>query len=292
MSPACRDFRRRLGQALSGRARPDRPDRPGGLGALSWHEHLLGCADCRALLAAEEALEALLGSLPEPTLPQDLAERVLARLELARAEQALDELLDRHDELAVPAELSSAVLAALRPHRDAQRAEHPAQHPAEHEERALERLLETLPAPVVPAGLAARVLAGLEPERARRGAARRTRPSTSGPFLGLGLGLGRALGWLVAAGLLALAWVAWLRSPARRDGLAPPSGDELAAAPGPENGAESGGAGPADSVPSEILATLDLLESWELVAEDDPDLALGALDEVDLLLLELEAEDS
>jgi hypothetical protein len=253
VKPACREFRRRLARALSGRAQVP------ALGALAWHEHLLGCADCRALLAAEEVLEALLASLPEPALPPDLARRVLARLDLARAEQALDELLaiDRLEELAAPAELASGVLAALQPEREALRAE-----------RALDRLLDGQPAPRVPAGLAQRVLARLAPRRRserRRASARRVAP------------------WLAAAGLAASAWGAWQRWAAPEGPRGAPPAPVAAGAAVPEAGAD---------VPAELLAALDLLESWEVLTADDPDLALAALDEVDLLLLELEAEGS
>jgi len=237
---ACREFRARLADALGA---PSSSAREGvaGLTSLSWHEHLLGCADCRTLLEAEEALEALLATLPEPVLPPALAQRVLARLARARGERALDELLERGAELAVPAGLAGGVLAALRPQRD---------------EAALDRLLDRLAPPEPPAGLARRVLRGLEPQRARRAPAGRRRPA---PW---------ALG-VAAALLLAFSWAAWMAR-GKRD-------------PQPAHFEE----------PSEaLLASLELLESWELLAADDLDLALADLDEVGLLILELEAEDS
>jgi hypothetical protein len=106
---ACEDFRRRLAASLIGRPSPPAAD-------VAWHEHLLGCEPCRALLAAEEALEAVLASLPAPELPAQLAERVLAGLDAAREaqelERRLDVLLERVPAPIVPAGLAQRVLAA------------------------------------------------------------------------------------------------------------------------------------------------------------------------------------
>ena len=113
---ACRDFRSRLASLLSGRASS------ASFGELAWHEHLLGCADCRALVETEQALEELLASLPQPQLPPELAQRLLARLEPARGDVALDLLLERGDAVAVPGALASRMLAKLDSARAAQRA--------------------------------------------------------------------------------------------------------------------------------------------------------------------------
>jgi len=146
--------------------------RAGALGnemrALEWHEHLLGCTACRELLEAEQALEELLASLPEPRLPAELTRRVLARLRANRLpderpdpylpdpeldEEALDELLaldsvdDEHAR--PPRELSGNVLAGLRVAR------------ARDE---LDLLLER-DALTAPAGLTANTLAALAAER-------------------------------------------------------------------------------------------------------------------------------
>ena len=102
----CIEFRCLLEEALSGRADPPR------LTELGWHEHLLGCGDCRGLLEAEEALELLLASLPDPKLPPDLRRRVLLRLRAGRQEP-LESLLDL-DHVEVPGGLARATTDALR----------------------------------------------------------------------------------------------------------------------------------------------------------------------------------
>lgn len=131
----CADFRQRLARALDGLASPAE------LRPIHWHEHLLGCTECRTLLEQEEALEALLATLPAPQLPADLARRVLARLTSARAGRELDALLDL-DRAIPPAGLADRVRTGARA------------------EVALDRLLELDPLPVPPEGLAARVAAG------------------------------------------------------------------------------------------------------------------------------------
>lgn len=141
----CNEFRGALERHLRGRPLPEE------LSSLSWDAHLLSCAECRALLEAEEALEVLLASLPEPSLPAELAERVLARLARAADERdaLLDELLDRDDAPAVPAGLAERVLAGV----------------AHARARDLDALLDELPAPEIPAGLSDRTLAALSAER-------------------------------------------------------------------------------------------------------------------------------
>jgi len=135
----CRGFRRRLARALEGRPMPQK------LTELSWHEHLLGCAECRALLEREEALEVLLATLPEPQLPPDVVRRLVARLDHASdgAEPAeLDALLELASAEA-PAGLSNRVLSGVRA------------------EAALDALLDLDPQPVAPAGLARSVRDGV-----------------------------------------------------------------------------------------------------------------------------------
>jgi len=244
---ACRDFRARLAAALSGR-----PD-PAGASALAWHEHLLGCGDCRALLEAEEALELVLASLPAPELPARLAERVLARL--ARERDAdLDGLLAL-DRVAPPAGLSARLLAGLAAER-AQAAE----------ELALDRLLARVPAPAVPRRLAERVLARLAPARGLRPAARVRR---------LRLAAAAAL----AASVLALA--GWRALRPRAESVAPLAG------PG-ERVAASGG--PEEPDP-ELLRSLDVLERWDLLAGEDVATLFAALDPVEEQLLDLAYRD-
>jgi len=135
MNP-CDAFRRDLEAALVG---------TDDLRALGWHEHLLGCGDCKALLEQEEALELLLTSLPRPALPPELARRVLARLRSG----TLDELLGL-DQVRVPAGLSARVLGGL---------------PSRQASTSLDRLLDRADDVAVPDGLAARVLEGLAAER-------------------------------------------------------------------------------------------------------------------------------
>lgn len=149
MRETCIEFRTLLERELmKSEALPTSAD----LTSLSWHEHLLGCEDCRELLRAEEALEELLSSLPQPTLPPHLAERVLLRLRTTRRALGLDDLLELDGELASPAGLSDRILANLAAERTG-------------DDGKLDRLLDrhTVEAPP---GLAARVLAGLEAQRA------------------------------------------------------------------------------------------------------------------------------
>jgi len=184
VNQTCLDFRARLAQALA--------EHP--VAELAWHEHVLTCADCREVLDAEEALDELLASLPRPSLPPELARRVIARL---APERELDHLLDRaldralggslHEarpqlagellaRLAAPRELAARereldqlldcvpavarpelardLLARLAPVREAARAE-----------RALDALLDRVPQPKLPSDLAPRTLAALASER-------------------------------------------------------------------------------------------------------------------------------
>lgn len=158
MKDPCLEFRARLASALTARPAP-------AASGLAWHEHLLFCADCRALLDAEEALDDLLKSLPRPKLPPALAQRVLVRLQPTREELELDRLLD--DALAAesdgmqapPPGLAGAVLAGLRDARTQ------ARH-SQRDEAALDGLLAKVPPPQPPVGLAARVRSALAHERA------------------------------------------------------------------------------------------------------------------------------
>ncbi len=190
MKPDCRSFRRRLEHALEGARGAEEWTH------LSWHEHLLGCGDCRALLEAEEALEILLASLPEPRLPPQLARRVLARLRSAHEarESALDRLLELDPQARAPRGLAGRVLAGLEEER------------AQPDPR-LDALLERARAVEVPAQLAQRVLAHLAEERAL---VRRRKPVFARRPLQLA-----ALGALLA---LLAAWALWpTRAPTRRE---------------------------------------------------------------------------
>ncbi|MED6335448.1 MAG: hypothetical protein VYE81_08610 [Planctomycetota bacterium] len=142
----CHGFRRGLERALSGRPVP------AGLRELSWHEHLLGCGECRELLEREEALEELLATLPTPRLSPELARRVLERLrEVRRGLGDLDELLALVAGAEAPGGLAHRVLIALEEERT----------PTVDER--LDALLARDPAPQIPHGLSERLLSGLAP---------------------------------------------------------------------------------------------------------------------------------
>ncbi len=156
-SGQCDSFRRALERALRGAiydggyvGRGDTVARE-----LAWHEHLLGCAECQALLRSEEALEELLSSLPVPHLPPDLTRRVLRRLQRERTTPAdgLDHLLDTPPLPAAPAGLEARVLRGLRASR------------ATLADRRLDALLDRAPEPEVPPGLSERLLVALESGR-------------------------------------------------------------------------------------------------------------------------------
>ncbi|MCK6445808.1 MAG: hypothetical protein L6Q99_05395 [Planctomycetes bacterium] len=266
MSTACQAFRDRLVAALE--ARGGRHS----LGELGWHEHLLACAHCRRLLETEEALELLLDSLPEPKLPRELAERVLARLKDRTQRDALDELLERADPASAAPALARRVLAGLA---------------AERAAVALDRLLERVPAPEAPAGLAERTLAKLALARRPSLATpeRRVTPARRVWFAAA------AAAVLVAGGVWA--WRALLRG-ADRDEAAPiaeptPNAPRVVPESAPKRALRNDGdaaAAPSD----ELLASLSVLESWELLNSENVDVMLSNLDAKDELLLELAAE--
>jgi hypothetical protein len=155
MTTSCREFRALLELVLEGGA----VERS--LSELAWHEHLLACGECRNLLQAEEALEILLATLPEPKLPEHLARRVISRLRDARkADSRLDALLDLDRTERAPDRLAASVLARLRPER-----ERSAETVLAAAEKKLDRLLDLDREIEAPAGLAQRVLAGLQSER-------------------------------------------------------------------------------------------------------------------------------
>lgn len=217
---------------------------------LAWHEHLGSCPACRDLFEAEEALDELLACLPEPSLPIALTQRVLRRL---AADVALDRTLDSALDVVAPAGLAERVLAGVRERR-----------------ATLDELLELLPEPRVPADLSARVLAGLQPER-----------SQGRPRL-----VPRRVSWwrpaaVAAAAVVALTvWRAW--SP-ERDSLRPIDPQRVASNDPPAEVVD-----PILTPDPELLAELDLLEDWDLLVPQDPDLLLGSLSEseTELLLLD------
>lgn len=144
MNSACKSFRHELRQALELKDVP--------LHGLLWHKHLHTCEDCRDLLAAEEALDALLSSLPHPKLPPGLTQRVLARLARQQTTTAnLDALLDLdRPERARPG-LADRVLAHLAEERAL----------AGRAGRDLDTLLELARPVKTPDGLARRTLSAV-----------------------------------------------------------------------------------------------------------------------------------
>jgi hypothetical protein len=246
MTRDCIEFRARLVEALrrpsaGRRVGPGLLGAPGTLGngpdSLAWHGHVIHCAQCRDLLAEEEALDELLRSLPEPRLPRALAERVLSRLDGVRQGVDLDRLLELSRPEPAPARLAENVLARL------------------HRERRLDRLLDRLPAEV-PKGLERRVLANLA--LARRKPTAQAAP-TSARRLPLRLAAGIAIAALATWSFLALRrqWLEASRSPET---------PELAAGgPGPQT---TPGQGQESTVqPDEqLLASLEMLEAWDLFA--------------------------
>ena len=258
----CNEFRARLAASLVGRPAPPAP-------RVAWHEHLVACAACRALLEDEEALEAVLASLPEPALPPDLAERVLARLAGERV-TTLDGLLDLNRVAATAdrerlAGLAARVLSGLEAARERER--------LAGAERRLDALLDRVPAPDVPDDLAERVLAAVRPR----------------PRL---FALRGGLAWAaLAAAAAVLALVAWRFT--RTDGVAPldapprnVAGGSLPAEPrAPE------ARGGADDVDDELLASLDVLERWDLLTDEDLAVLLASMDAVDEELLDLAYSD-
>jgi hypothetical protein len=337
VSTSCTDFRARLAQALVDRSARDAERFDGG---LAWHEHVLTCAECRELLDSEEALEDLLASLPLPSLPPELARRVLQRLQPARAEVELDRLLDdallsSEEGAQPPPEFARDVLARLSGARELARREAASEH-------ALDALLDRVPTPGAPAGLPSRMLKALAPHRERievqaqrvplkighaqsghaqsahpllksvasASAPRPTsRPTSRQASTTLGGRFSRPL--LAAAAVLVLAvGVAWLwtrnskpntapsgveRDFASRDSassktvvrvdspseqqVATPRGSEVEVPLEAPKSAEVQGA-PLDLTEpdAELLAQLELLESWELLTDESLDFELVGID--------------
>lgn len=274
MNTDCLEFRGRLADALRGRGADVTPLTP-----FPWQRHVMHCAACRTLLAEEEALEELLVSLPRPHLPPALARRVLLRLESARRTPALDvageidaeldALLERSSVEPPPPGLAMGIHARVRA------------------ERALDRLLELDP-PTIPQGLERRVLARLRLARAPQATPRATMATArrdSRRFAS------------VAAGLAAVAlgvWILW----GRVDADDPATTAQIGTPQGPLNAQRRSGDGaPAplgpESAPDEqMLASLELLEAWDLIAAaDDLDASLATWNALDEVLLDFEAAD-
>jgi hypothetical protein len=319
---SCREFRERLAVAL--RARTGGASSPEAatphLSSLSWHEHLLACGDCRRLLAAEEALEILLASLPEPRLPRALARRVLARLESSRTAAqglptgelqtaqreaaALDALLELTGVEPAPPDLARNVLAGLSARRAA--------HAEASTDLRLDRLIDRLPAPEVPAGLSRTVLAALAGRRRALPREPRVRFDLQPTAPAARPWLRRLAGSAVAASLIGagLWWalsgsgseptesgapVAAVPGTSSANGDAAASSDRNSNEPSPSRGSVPGSQellAPPRASEDEVLAQLDLLESWDLLSEGDVDVLLSSLDPVDEYLLEWSSDES
>ncbi len=211
-----------------------------------------------SLLEKEEALEALLASLPEPRLPEALARRVLVRLRADRAvEIRLDSLLDldrrlvpdRGDPARAPEGLAADILARLAPERAAQ--------VARTADARLEALLELDREIEVPDGLSSRLLRRLDVHR-------------RAPVSSLSSRLRRSWLYAAAAGLLVVGLVLYRAS--RTQG-APTERGELAVQ----------GERPPDP---QMLAALDVLEQWDLLMQDDVDVLLSTMGPADEALLD------
>ena len=265
MKADCRTFRDHLAALLRGLRQG------ASLSELSWHEHLLACQDCRDLLEAEDALAILLESLPEPRLPAHLAERVLARLDGARAQarEELDRLLELSTVEEAPPDLPRRIGTGIERKRIAADAE-------------LDRLLDCAGAPAPPERLARDTLAALAAQRGGVPQAGGREPNAWWAPLA------------VAAAALALITTAWLRAAARPE--------QVATLPAPKRPEPELTVAPAPRAPQarppaldrevdeELLASLEVLEAWELLNDDELEVLLSSLDPWDEVLLELEAE--
>ena len=266
MITSCQEFRSLLERSLEGGLSD------GELARLSWHEHLLGCGECRHILEAEEALEILLATLPEPKLPPHLARRVVSRLRDARkVESRLDALLELDRADAVPERLAESVLARLRGARN----ELAVTAAAEHEAR-LDRLLDRDRHVSVPAGLAQRVLAALDAER-KIGA----RAERSSAHVRVPAPMRSRWVYAAAAGILAflLGWLVWPRAHPMSGTTAGELADARTSTPR-AHGVDA----PPDA---QMLAALDVLEQWDLLRSEDVDVLLSSsIEPVDEALLE------
>lgn len=313
MNASCRDFRMLLENRLARRAtrparratRPAQNAAPERLADLAWHEHLFTCEGCRALLDAEQALESLLASLPEPYLEPAVRDRVLARLRHARDEERLDSLLDLAGAAQAPSGLARSVLVSVtRREGDEQ----------------LDRLLD-LDVVTVPEGLTERTLTALhlaprfeltEPRLERRVELTARRLARRVELTALHLARRveltalhlarrseltarrlarrsekmRPLTWRIAgfaAAAAVLAAIAWIvRGLETQRDVAPPAIVDVqpSRTERPEVGA------PNAPVSDEMLAALDVLENWDVLITEDVETLLSTLPADAAVLLE------
>ena len=242
----CREFRDNLELALRGLPQPAR------LVPLSWDGHLLGCQACRDLLEAEQALEMLLASLPEPKLPAELASRVLERLKRERIKAPakaldLDAPLDGAPDPVMPKDLAARILKGVAPARE-----------ASFQASQLDRLLDKLPEPNAPADLTANILAGLREER---------RPEPLQLLRGPRLWVPLAAAGLIAALWISRSWEGLEVDPAKEQDKEPHLADVI-------------------ELNDEMAEAFEVLDNWEHLEGGDLDLLLASIDEVDELLIE------
>lgn len=308
MNHPCRDFRIVLEGRLDGRAAPER------LGELAFRsmidEHLFTCAECRALLDAEEALESLLASLPEPRLAPAVRARVLARLRLAREDDRLDRLLDVASDEMAPAGLAEGVLAALAREREDLRVANSGaassgvarSRVVANDEERLDQLLD-LDVVHTPVGLAQRTLGALRVERAADALV----PRADVDRRPLSVVRRRALVRVLAFSAAAAAFVAflWFVRPERTESTRgttefvqePPrptapgdvpsdgAGGAPNASPRLVPGGEQVVAQNAAPVSDEVLEALDVLENWDVLVAGDGETLLTSLPTADEALL-------
>jgi hypothetical protein len=189
-----------------------------------------------------DPLDALLGRLPEPSVPNDLAERTLSQV---RAEAALDQLLERGLAAEAPPGLAQRVLAGLAEQRWA---------PPELTGRGSE------PRGALLAQRRATALAA-----ASTGSRRRLGSRRMAPWMLVGAAACLLVGWMVLLG-------PWERRGQPRTDIAQAPQADFA----PHSSAHRDGSAqaqnaelqPAGDIPdAELLQVLDLLENWETLTD-------------------------
>jgi hypothetical protein len=308
MNHACREFRSLLEVVLEGGV----VERE--LSRLSWHEHLLACGECRSLLQAEEALEILLATLPEPRLPEHLARRVVSRLRDARrrdagvqearpqdaysgdasesdahsVESRLDALLELDRSAAAPRHLAQSLLARLQPAREQSLEATMAAAEAE-----LDRLLELDRDLAVPRGLSERMLEGLRAERGLVPANLRSVGSGALDAAGVRRASVSRRIWQRAQ-TAPRGGTGEIAQPARGDHAR--GGQEKVAQHEPtavQHSSKSGQHNPNDPPDPALLSAMDVLEQWDLLKSDDVDVLLSSsIGPADEALLEFQDTDS
>ncbi|MEY2747676.1 MAG: hypothetical protein RL112_2718 [Planctomycetota bacterium] len=308
----CAGFRQRLLHAvLDGEA----------LASLSWDEHLLACADCRALTESEEQLDELLAAWSAPRLDAATRERLVGRV---AAERALDAVLAR-DAVDAPRDFAARILAAVRRRLAAEdlprEVAAPPRRGAALDDEALDLVLER-EALSAPAGLAGRVAGAVRARladealdallerdavRVPAGLARRVQAAlrapattpTPTPLPRRRFALVRVLvATAAAAAVLAVAWLS------RRDEGARLEPNVVPLAQRPEarsaDGSASAPNGPPSNAPlvvdaridERLLGDLELLEDVAVLLDGDLELLLSTMDSSDEALLDLDADEA